>query len=413
MVRRRLLVQVLLGALLVSALAGVVAVFMPAATGAGRLAGSAGVVVLACALLMPLSRPTEGSRPSMAAIAWLTLVLGALALVLVNIWELAPPGTPRTVATTLMLAWCGYGVPVAILLLTALRKVGAGSGVRHPAAVACAVIGATISFTGALSMEVHGALSRPSLADWSFVPSAFLFTMVASVTGAANLVPFRRPALSDRRSRVAKAVGTLGFTCTLVALALAYVLLELSMHAPRHPGSGPLLVQLSPWCVALSGAAISAATWGPVSSLGFRGWAAWLAPVATSVTVAITVLLTIVAVDDTRFDPSSSLLLRSVYALGIVDASALVMVALLARFRRSDSGTHDFLKPVSGLDLKCPRCAVPRFAALGESACRGCGLVLLLAVRDDACPGCGYDLRHAQAGACPECGRARQVPAQA
>jgi hypothetical protein len=93
-----------------------------------------------------------------------------------------------------------------------------------------------------------------------------------------------------------------------------------------------------------------------------------------------------------------------------MDASALVTVVLVLRARRSGPDTDDFLKPIEGLPLKCPRCSAPRMATLGESACASCGLVLLLAVRDDQCPACRYDLRGNSQTCCPECGRLRQLP---
>ena len=406
--------QAMLVALLACALAGVTAVFVPSASGAGRMAGSAGIVVLACALLMPLSRPTDASRPSMAAMAWFAMVLGAVTLALTNIWDVVPPGTPRTVALTLLLAWIGYGIPVSMLLLAALRKAQAASDVRHPVAVACAVIGATVAFVGALVLELQSSLQPLSQRDFEFTPLAFTFTLVASMTGAANLVPFRRPAQPGRRAAIGKWVGAFGFACTLAALTLACALLEVNTHAARYTPNARMLVgPLQPHCIALAGAAISAAIWCPVSALGFRGWAAWLAPATTGITLAITVLLTLVSVDPATFGVGTDLIFRTCTALGIVDASALVTVALLSRFRRSEAGTDGFIQAVSGVDMRCPRCSTARFAALGESACKVCGLVVLLGVRDDSCPACGYDLQHASTDACPECGRARQMTATA
>lgn len=411
MLRRRMLVQTMLAALLACALAGIAVVFLPSATGAGRLSGSAAVLVLACALLMPLSGPAETQRPSMSAVAWLGLVLGAAALAFVNIWSLAPLGTASELASTLLWAWCGFGLPVGLLLLATLRKAAGNSGVRHPATVTCAVIGGSISFIGTLTLVVLDALETAAARDISFASGIFVITLGATVTGAANLAPFRDPPQTGPRAVMARRIGALGFTCTLVAVSLACALLEFHQHPLRHTAAMRQLAErLQPACVAIAGLAVSAGIWSPVSALGFRGWAAWLAPIATTVTLAITVLLTIVTIDAGMLGTGPDLLPRTCVALAIVDASALVTVALLSRFRRPEAVTEDFVREVQGIELRCPRCTTPRFATLGESACRTCGLAVLLAVRDDTCPGCGYDLRHAQAGACPECGRARQVP---
>jgi hypothetical protein len=110
------------------------------------------------------------------------------------------------------------------------------------------------------------------------------------------------------------------------------------------------------------------------------------------------------------FRPFDRLLVEVSLALFIVDVAALASALILMRLARAPRIASD---PIDSLAWTCPRCATKADIAIGEHVCTGCALAVQISFRDDRCPGCGYDL-HAQpegVANCPECGRARQMPA--
>lgn len=409
MVRRRLLVVVMLLSLLAAAVVGVASTLLEFTALSRQLIGSALTLVAASALLLPLGRPASDARPSLAATVWFVFIVAGAALVMANVWTFTRSSMPGTLQI-LTLAWLGYGFPTSFVLLAALRQSRAAARVRHVASARTTVIGACLAFGAAVPLQVSSALNRGSGDRASFVPVAFFIVLVGVLVAAGTLASFRRPADASRAAAFNRAVGVCGFVAALVASAAWIVLVGDETRIWRVPmlGGGTAVSAL----VITSGLAIAVAMWCSLSDLGFRHWARALPPSATILTLAIAGTLALAVANGGVFvaDPIFG---RLIVAMCILDASVLLSIAVLLRARRSIAPTEDSLRAMNGLEMKCPRCATPRFADVGESACPECRLVLLVGFRDDFCPTCRYDLRASGDSACPECGRPRQVPAPA
>ncbi len=410
MVRRSVLIATIQLALATSAVAGVASVFMQRGSMAGRTAWTALIVLVASVCLLPLSRPSSDGRISALEVLWGGFIGVGAALTLGLVWNVLPPGPPRDLLLTATLSWVGFGTPTAMILLPALRRRTTPSALSYPASSGVAVLGAGACFLLAVGAMV--AMEQAGSNRTEFVPFGFIISILSVVLASANLVSFSLPRLMDRAARIDRIAGTLGVLATLggwgtwmSVAALSTNLLEVA-SAGSQPAREALMQRFLTPAVACTGLAISGALWCALRAVRFRGWSVVLPPTTAAVTLALTSLLTVASIHNGLPDFAT----RITIALAIIDASALVTVVLVLRARRSSPDTEDFVQPIEGLPMKCPRCSAPRVATLGESACGSCGLVLLLAVRDDVCPACKYDLRGQMHGPCPECGRLRQMP---
>ncbi|MFM7810123.1 MAG: hypothetical protein ACKPEA_19675, partial [Planctomycetota bacterium] len=142
------------------------------------------------------------------------------------------------------------------------------------------------------------------------------------------------------------------------------------------------------------------------------GMAGLLLPGTVALTLSLGTLLTLAPHEWMHVLPNE-IAERAIMALAILEAAMLLAAGLVWRARHAESAGSTGTDPIATMRLDCPRCGVTRDATRGESACRQCGLAVLLDFRDDRCPACAYDLRGRPAGSCPECGRARQMPADA
>lgn len=410
MVRRSVLIATIQLALATSAVAGVASVFMQRGSLAGRTAWTALAVLIASVCLLPLSRPASDGRISALEVVWAGFIGIGAALTLGLIWNVAPLGPARDLLSATMLSWIGYGIPTAMVLLPALRRRATPSAVSYPASSRLAVLGAGACFLIAVGLQV--AMEHAGSNRTEFVPFGFVISILSVVLASANLVSFRHPRLMDRAGRIDRIAGTLGVVATLGGWGtwMSVAVLSTNLLDVASVGSQPareaLMQRFLTPAVACTGLAISGALWCALRAVRFRGWSVVLPPATTAITIALTGLLTVASIHNGLPDVAT----RITIALAIIDASALVTVVLVLRARRSSPDTEDFIQPIEGVPMKCPRCSAPRVATLGESACGSCGLVLLLAVRDDLCPACRYDLRGQSDGPCPECGRLRQMP---
>lgn len=409
MLRRRLLVGVMLLSLLAAAVVGVASTLLEFTALSMQLIASALTLVAASALLLPLGRPASDARPSLAATVWFVFIVAGAALVMANVWTFTRSSMPGTLPI-LTLAWLGYGFPTSFVLLAALRQSRAAARVRHVASARTAVIGACLAFGAAVPLQVSSALNGGG--DWmSFVPIAFFIVLVGVLVAAGTLASYCRPADTSRAAAFNRALGVCGFVAALVVSAGWIALVGEETRIWRVPMLGERTAGSA--LVMTSGLAIAVAMWCSLSNLGFRHWARALPPSATILTLAIASTLALAVADGGGVFVADPLFVRVIVAMSILDASVLLSIAVLLRTRRSITPTEDSMRAMNGLEMKCPRCATPRFADVGESACPECRLVLLVGFRDDFCPTCRYDLRASGDSACPECGRPRQVPATA
>lgn len=410
MFRRSALIATIQIALATSAVAGVASVFMRQSSMAGRTAATALVVLVGAMCLLPLGRPSSDGRISALEIFWTGFIgIGAL-LTLGLIWSVMPTTALRDLLLMADLAWVGYGVPTAMVLVTALRRRATPSRVAYPASSRVAVFGAGTVFLAAVAIQLLMDWLSPSRTN--FAPPAFSVSLPVVVLISANLASFQTPRVMGRAGSTDRIIGVVGVIACIVAWVgwMWIVVLETQLLQTVTSFTPPLHHTLNSGSigptVGFTGVAISGALWCALRAARFRGWSSAIPGIAAGLTLALAGIVTLAVTEQGLPDP----IRRVAIALAIMDATALLTAVLVLRSSRSSSNTEDFLKPIDGLPMKCPRCSAPRVAPIGESACALCGLVLLLAVRDDRCPACRYDLRGNAEPRCPECGRLRQLP---
>lgn len=413
MLRRRALVIVMLAALLAAGLVGVFLMFAPFTPESARLIASALTVVVASAMLLPLSQPSGDRRPSLAATVWLVFVAAGALLVLGSIWTLQPRAQNPNTVQVLAASWISYGLPTAAVLLAALRQSRTVAKARCLASVRMAVAGTAAAFGTAVLLQMGAIQGSTSLGRNMFVPVAFCIVIGGVLVASAALTAFRTPRDQGAGASFNRICGAFGLLATLVATTgwVAIVGDEFDLWRLRIlTGRGDLERLLVAGLVASSGVALSSAIWCPLANLGFRSWARVLPASAALLTLLMTALLASAVAFREIVAGNQALLERGLGALAILDACVLLSVAVITRARRAVAPTDEAMRAVTGLEIKCPRCGTPRFAGPGESGCPECRLVLIVSFRDDFCPSCRYDLRGMTEGVCPECGRARQVP---
>jgi hypothetical protein len=108
----------------------------------------------------------------------------------------------------------------------------------------------------------------------------------------------------------------------------------------------------------------------------------------------------------------ATLLMKFTVATGILAVCGTLTMLVLAKLNRvpkieivkgTEQAEADAALPKK-VSLACPVCAKALTADIGDSACDGCGLLLTLKIATPRCAACGYSLLHNKAPTCPECG---------
>lgn len=406
MFTRGLLLKVMLSALALATACGVAALFMSNTAAAGRLAGSAIVIVVACAALLTVGQADAGRGVSPLHAVFTSYVGVSVLLALVLIWanNWLFPRFER-----FALGWYAMGVAsLAVAWVPLLRRTRRMDDSLR-IAERIAMWGAAISFTLGLALDasINGAMAGNR--------QLFPYVMVwigdgSALAAACCAVAWRSQGRNGVASALERRLGTVG-----VAAAAASAL---GWAAVAMIGIDPFLmgIQALPPAWLVSGAtgvftvALSIALWSLLGLAQLTGAAAYLRHTATICTAVMGALITSIINDALATGRDDSLLWRVAYALLILDVSTLLAAGVLRRMGRVRRLSGVDAPMVTGASMKCPRCQHAHMATIGESACTGCGLVIRLAFRDDLCPGCGYDMRGTPAATCAECGRTRQMP---
>lgn len=406
MFTRGLLLKVMLSALALAAACGVAALFLHDTAEAGRLAGSAIVIVVACAALLKVGQADAGRGASPLHVVFTSYVGLSVLLALLLIWsgnaisqrlDLFAMGWYVMGCTSLAVAW----VP----LTRRTRRMD--DSLRLAERIA--MWGAAVTFAVGLVLDVsiNGAMGGAR--------QVFPYVMVLIGDGSALVAAGCAVALRTQGdSRVAsgseRVLGAIGLASTGLSM-LAWTAVALIGIDPFIMG-----IQAVPPAWLTSGAAgaftvaLSIALWCLLGLASLRGPAAYLRHTATICTAVMGSLITSLIHETMVTGRDDSMLWRVAYALAILDVCMLLAAAVLLRMGRVRRMGGTDVPPVSGASVKCPRCHHAHTATIGESACKGCGLVIQLDFRDDTCPGCGYDMRGTAATTCAECGRPRQMP---
>lgn len=406
MFTRGLLLKVMLSALALAAACGVAALFLTNTAEAGRLAGSAIVIVLACAALLKVGQADAGRGASPLHLVFSSYVGASVLLALFLIW--AGNWSSQRVERFAM-GWYAMGVASLVVAWVPLTRRTRRMDDSLRIAERIALWGAAITFVVglALAAAINGAMGGNR--------QVFPYVLVLIGDGSALVAGCCAVALrSQGRSGVAsiseRALGSVGLGATALS-AIAWTAVALIGIDPFIMG-----VQAVPPAWLVSGAtgsftvALSIALWCVLGLAPLTGAAGYLRHTATICTAVMGALITSQINETLVTGRDDSMLWRVAYALLILDVCTLLAAGVLLRMGRVRRMSGAAVPPVTGASLKCPRCQHAHAATIGDSACKGCGLVIRLDFRDDLCPGCGYDMRGTPAATCAECGRTRQMP---
>ena len=412
---RRLLFRILLIALAMSAVLGVTAIFADSSVN-WRLLGTAVTAALTALLMVPFTPGESTGRLDILNRAVLGYLAGSFAVTAAAIWNLSLlPGVP---VEWPIFAWFWVGVPALLVAVPALR-----SRRNADRALARAEVIAMWGALASIATPMLALLALPMRTAGLETQLILGYIVLGGVVLAATSAIGLRAASTDRFAPLAAAtaVDRIAGRSGLVASAGWVVLASIAtidQHVARAAGGMPEPTSIM-WAYATAAATIGLAC-GIGSALGLsrvRSPLRFLRHAAVATTIALGVVWTYAVARQNSaelgaFRPLDRLLVQVSLALFIVDVAALASALILMRLARAPRIASD---PIDSLAWTCPRCATKADIAIGEHVCTGCALAVQISFRDDRCPGCGYDL-HAQpegVANCPECGRARQMPAVA
>ena len=413
MLERAILVRAMLLALLASACAGVALVFVPNAPWAGQVAGTAGIVVAACGLLLFHGSRGEGDRLTMAQRAWVVYVTVPAMVAIGLVWFTLPsPAVGQRIVLALG-TWVCYGLASFLVALPGLRgRSGDESERLNPASrrilIGCAGAGFVVAMLG------HQAAGPDEVYPSLFVVWLYVVLMLHAGIGAASARALPAEGSRGARTKAERTTGTVG-VCFAAASFLAWTGVLVEIFRPvLEVQSGSRLGEpgrpLMTVAVALGSVAVTIALWSPLQVMRLVGWAKAVHVLATVTTGILGLMATLAAQGFMVDTVGGDLFAQVMLALGILDACTLIAVAVAVRMSRRGRGSAAFVLPIESMRVRCPRCQAGMEFRPGENACASCGLVMVIGFRDDRCPACEYDLRAVAAGsACPECGRARQM----
>ena len=407
MIRRSLLVRALLAALSACAVAGVAAVFAQNSNFAERVALTSGVVVAACAALLPVATPAHAARVAalhLVITAWITV---AVALFTLMIWS----GRSSWLWANLQLdvlpfAWVGYGTGSLIVARAPLQRRVRRPGEPWRPSERVQVAGAALAMVVGTMLQLRLAGSGAA----QVAPAHFLLTLAATIATSCCAASLGATTKHFRPGPLERVIAIAGIALTLLS---AGIWMHLTHETLVIAGPG---ASTKPWIrevalgTALSSLACAAALWCVLRPLHLPGPAGLLAPGIVALTLSLGTLLTMAPLGWMQAILPNETGERVIMAVAILEAAMLLAAGLVWRARHAAPAGVVGTEPIASMRLDCPRCGVTRDATRGESACRHCGLAVLIDFRDDRCPACGYDLQGRPAGSCPECGRARQMP---
>jgi hypothetical protein len=403
MLARSVLVKVMLGALAVSAAAGVALVFVPGLPQMGRVAGSGAILLVACGMLLFNGEPGPDDRMTVLQRTWASWVgvgaAGALALTWLN------AGSGHWLAVSWW-AWILYGLGAFAAMRPALRSISLAGARPYRTGENILFLGGVLAF----AVGFAGAASLGWDERGMVIPWTVLAILANAAVAAGGARALGQGAGQERMPRMDRQLALACAAASAVSAAL-WIALVADMWRPLLQGTGGIAdpgQPLLPCAIAAATAAVSLALWCAMRALRLAGWASMLPALASAVTAAAGTLITVASLEGFAWIRGSDAFARTVGALAIVDAAALVAIAVAARAARATRGSGDFARPIASMRARCARCAASMELAPGENACRTCGLVTVIGFRDDRCPACGYDLRASGQPSCAECGRARQ-----
>ncbi|MFM7050895.1 MAG: zinc ribbon domain-containing protein [Planctomycetota bacterium] len=402
---RAIVLRSLLGALTAAALSGIFAVFADSSVG-GRLAGTSVVLAFACLALLSVVPRDADDRIDLLRGCVLGFVGVAATLTIAWIWT---AGAKAEFIGETTFVWYFTGGPALIAAMPALRM--RRDPDRSLAIAERVLIGGCFAAL-ALSLLFLLAKRLQGATFYSPTPIASGLVLVGAAICAGSAATGLRKPVSARRPKYAPPERTgAAFAWTGIlaaAVSAGALLIEIWSQDSAGPEGGLLTLG-----IAAATVAAPLAAWNALQLVPVEMPLALLRPATVGALFVSGVLSTILSGDWSAAGPDTrDLLGRSLVASVILTATTLIGAAVAFRLRRIAPISA---APIDTLEWTCPRCRTKAEIDLdrGGCTCTGCGLSVIVSLRDDRCPACSYDLHAMPEGQtnCPECGRARQVPA--
>ena len=404
---RQLFLRLMLVALATSAFMAIVSIYADSKD-SWRIMASTILAAVTCGLMIPVA-PREGtSGMDLLQRTVFGYLVIAFAVGMVMTWDLASARKGES----FFWIWMMVGVPsltIAVMALRNRRREDRSLALAERVAITGAY--ATMAITTVVDLigfSPYAGVEESLLVGFSCVGG----TVVASCSAIGRrglsmqrLTPLPSPAQSDR------ALGSVGIW-TGIAWTVLSIISVFERAASWSAGMPTSQSQVLPIAVLCITVALPCAIWCGLGISRVTGFARYLRHSSAASALALGVVLSYVSMATAWFGETfrGDTVGRLIGALIVVGISSLL--AALVTMRLS-MGRRIAAEPIESLDWTCPRCATRSTIGTGEHSCAGCGLAVQIAFRDDRCPACAYDLRGQPAGAptCPECGRARQMPA--
>ena len=326
---------------------------------------------------------------------------------MVMVWDLARPQR----AEFLFWTWMMVGVPTLTFTVIGLRS-------RRREDRSLQLAERIAIFGGYATMLLAIGTGLAGIGSGTEESILIGFTSLAGAIVAACSAIGRRTPSADRftptppAAPIDRALGSAGIVAGAAWTVLGTIAI-LDRANNWAPGFGRQTSQVMPAAVICLAVALPCAIWCGLGLSRVTGLARYLrhASAGTAIALGVVVSYATAATVWAGVESMDDAVGRLIGALVVMGLASLVAGLVMMRL---SMGKRLASEPIESIDWTCPRCATRATIGTGEHRCTGCGLAVRIEFRDDRCPACAYDLRGqpADAPACPECGRARQMPGQ-
>jgi len=374
MISRKTLLQIMLGALAVTAAFGVLGALLSSYSTIWRIMWTCFSTSVAAGLLLPLSLMADREKLRPAGLFGMAAILAMYALVLALIWpflELIRTG------------WSEEELFITLLCLIMVTPFGMTfcGFLRSKSSILAGLVGLPVIGLAFLSMMIA------TWGPWDWYSDERFWVTGWTIGGFGLLAVMCLIGFNTHR-RWWPFAG-------VAAAAIAATMLIVQVWF--EPGGGPevFTVITSIACAIAHANLILLCPPKPIIRV--------LQFLTIGSAVGTAALIDLVVIFFADFDPIDNIAMRLAAALAILaTCGSLALVVLSAIFRpvKIEAGISEFVQ----ITIFCPRCRSKHTLPLGESQCPTCRLQFNLRVQDPRCPQCDYLLIGLTGDTCPECG---------
>ncbi len=380
---RNYILKALLGALAVTAVAGVIGVVSSEET-MWRIGGTGFAAAIASLLMLRMATLLDQPATRSAGLAGAIGITIEFILVVILTWDLsgAFPGDETEILGTA--AMVGVAMVASMAFLRLLGK---------PPTRVASIVGLAVTAAACGTGMIATWWPRGTIGNtiyWDLLGA--LWGTAATVGGLGLLAVAALVGVGADR-RLWRWAGV-----AAAAAALVLALLDIWSKSTRYKDLLAFLIGASVWV----GLAI------PLLRIELAAGQRWLRTATLVAGAAMVGLWVISALNDF----SDEIWVRAGASCAIPTACGMLALVIIARLRRRVD-TADLPRELRTITLFCPRCSRKQTQPLGPGACTACGLKIEVKAEQPACSQCGYLLYGTASERCPECGTPVVRPAQA